>query len=401
MNNSQNITKDIVWVGASDRRIALFENIFPLENGVSYNSYVIFDKKTALLDTADAGVCQQYIENVMATLDGRNLDYLVLHHMEPDHCASIEAIAALYPDAKLVGNKKTFQLLEQFYTTGLKDRYYEVKEGDILDLGNHKLEFIFAPMVHWPEVMFSYEQTEDILFSADAFGTFGALSGNIFDDEQDFWGVYGDEFRRYYTNIVGKYGPSVQMAFKKVADKPVKMIAPLHGPVIRQNIDEAIEKYNSWSTYTPEKQGVVLVYGSMYGNTASAVDLLSVMLSQRGVEDLRVIDVSKTHASYIISDVFKYSNMVLACPTYNLNIYYPMDNFIRELAALNMQNRNYSIIGNGSWAPMAAKKMGELVPTMKNMTMIGEPMEITSALTEAQIPELEKLADEIAASLKK
>lgn len=399
MLNTQHITDDILWVGASDRRIALFENIFPLTNGVSYNSYLILDEKTALLDTVDVGVTRPFIDNVETALEGRELDYLVLHHMEPDHCANIEAIAQLYPNVKLVGNAKTFQFLEQFYGDHLRDRYVEVKNGEELSLGAHTLRFIFAPMVHWPEVMFSYETSQQILFSADAFGTFGALSGNLFDDEMDFVGAFMDEARRYYANIVGKFGAPVQSVLKKAADLPIQMIAPLHGPILRENIELMLDKYQRWSTYTPEKEGVVIAYASMYGNTAGAADQLANLLSQKGVKDIRMFDVSKTHMSYLIAEVFKYSNLVVASPTYNLGLFQPMEAFLTDLAALNVQKRRYSIIGNGSWAPAAGKKMQEILGGMKDMTLVGEPMELTSRLVPEQMDALDTLAQAIADSL--
>lgn len=396
----QKITSDIFWVGASDRRIALFENLFPLTNGVSYNSYLILDEKTALLDTVDVGVTRPYIENVAGVLDGRDLDYLILHHMEPDHCANIEAITELYPNAKLVGNNKTFEFLEQFYGDHLKDRYVEVTEGSELDLGKHKLTFVCTPMVHWPEVLMSYESTEKIFFTADAFGTFGALSGNLFDDEMDFKGIYLDEARRYYSNIVGKFGRPVQSALKKAKDLSIDMIAPLHGPILRENIDLMLEKYELWSNYQPEVKGVVLAYGSMYGNTAYAVDLLANMLSERGVKDIRVYDVSKTDVSYMISDIFKYSNIVLASATYNAGLYPKMKALVDDMAALNLQNRNYSIIGNGTWMTAASKIMTETMESMRNMTQIGDTLELKSRIIPEQMKDLEKLADDIVASLK-
>lgn len=396
----QKITSDIIWVGASDRRIELFENLFPLENGVSYNSYLILDEKTALLDTVDVGVTRSYLDNVSKALNGRELDYLVLHHMEPDHCANIVAITELYPNAKLVGNTKTFQFLEQFYGDHLKDRYMEVVEGSELALGKHKLTFICTPMVHWPEVLMSYESTSKILFSADAFGTFGALSGNLFDDEMDFKSIYLEEARRYYANIVGKYGRPVQSALKKAAKLEIDIIAPLHGPLLRENIGFMLEKYNLWSTYEPETKGVVLAYGSLYGNTAETVDRLANLLSERGVKDIRVYDASKTDVSYIISDIFKYSNIVLASVTYNAGLYPSMKNLVNDMAALDLNNRNYSIIGNGTWMTAAAKIMKETMDGMKCMTQVGETLELKSRLQPDQLPELEKLADDIVASLK-
>lgn len=400
MYSIYSLTPDIVWVGADDRRLERFENLFPLPNGVSYNSYIIKDEKTALFDTVDSSVHSQYMQNVAAALEGRQLDYLIISHMEPDHCDCIKDIAAAYPDVKLVGNQKTFQLLEQFYTAELKDRYVIIKDGDELSLGKHHLKFLFAAMVHWPEVFVTYESTEKLLFTADAFGTFGTLSGNVIDDECDFKSKYLEEARRYYTNIVGKYGMPVQMLLKKAAALDIKMIAPLHGPVLRENIGFMVDKYKLWSTYTPEVQGVVIAYSSMYGNTASAANALAVMLSQQGVKNIKVHDASKTNASYIIADMFKFSNVVFASPTYNLGIHYSMEFVIREAAAMCIQNRGYSIIGNGSWASQAGTKMNALVQElMKNMTLIGEPFEITSTMKPEQYDQMQELAKAIADSL--
>lgn len=402
MHNTQKLSNSVTWVGAGDVRLALFENMFPLPHGVSYNSFIIEDEKTALLDTVDRSVHRQYIENVTHVLNGKPLDYLILSHMEPDHCDGIEDIVSRWPAVKLVGNTKTFQLLEQFYSGDLKANYYEVKDGDDLSLGSHNLKFFFAPMVHWPEVMFTYESTEQILFSADAFGTFGNIQGNLFADETDYADFYLNEARRYYANIVGKFGAPVQAILKKLADKPINIIASLHGPIFRTPAEIALilDKYQLWSTYTPEKQGVVIAYASMYGNTEAAVNILAKMLSEKGVQDIRMFDVSKTQASYIISDIFKYSNLVVASPTYNMGIYYGMEALLHEISALGIQNRNISIIGNGSWAPASAKKMTELVSAMKNTTIVGDVLDITSSVKETQLPLLEKLADDIITSLK-
>ncbi len=402
MHNTQKLSNSVTWVGAGDVRLALFENMFPLANGISYNSFIIEDEKIALFDTVDRSVHRQYIENIIYTLNGKQLDYLILSHMEPDHCDGIENVVAHYPNIKLVGNAKTFQLFEQFYDGDLKSHYYEVKDGDELSLGSHTLKFIFAPMVHWPEVMFTYESTEQILFSADAFGTFGNIQGNLFADETDYADFYLNEARRYYGNIVGKFGAPVQAILKKLADTPISIIAALHGPIFRteEGIALMLGKYQHWSTYTPEKQGVVIAYASMYGNTENAVNILAKMLSEKGVQDIRMFDVSKTHPSYIVGDIFKYSNLVVASPTYNMGLYYGMDALLNEVSALGIQNRKVSIIGNGSWAPASAKKMTELVSAMKNTTIIGNVLDITSAVKEEQLPLFEKLADDIVTSLK-
>lgn len=396
----QEVSPQIFWVGGSDRRLERFENMFPLPNGISYNSYLILDKKTALLDTADSSISSLYLENVEHVLNGRTLDYLVINHMEPDHCANIQDIVFRYPNVKIVGNSKTFQFIEQLFNFDKKNDYYEVKEQDEICLGEHTLKFYFAPMVHWPEVMFTYETKKKILFSADAFGTFGALNGNIFSDEIDFKPVYLSEARRYYTNIVGKYGPQVQNILKKLSDTDINMICSLHGPIWRKNLNYILDKYNKWSNYEPEKQGVILVYASMYGHTENAVSIIANKLSERGVKDMRIYDVSKTHPSYIIADAWKYSNIVFGSPTYNMGLYYGMEFLIREMARLNFQNRKVSLIGNGTWANRAVKIMEELLEGMKNMEIVGTPLEIKSSMKKEQEGEFDKLAESICNSMK-
>lgn len=399
MYNTREIAPQVSWIGAGDRRLERFENMFPLPNGVEYNSYIIMDEKTVLLDTADSSVSQQYMENVEHALNGRTLDYIIINHMEPDHCANIEMIIRQYPEVKVVGNKKTFQLFQQFYNMNIEKNKFEVSEGEELELGKHTLKFYFAPMVHWPEVMVTYEKSQGILFSADAFGSFGALPGNLYADEVDFENGYLDETRRYYANIVGKYGKPVQALLKKLSGVDIKLICPLHGFIWRENIPYLIDKYNKWSLYEPEKSGVVLFYASMYGNTANAVNVLANKLSQRGIKDMRIYDVSKTHPSYIISDIWKYSHMVIASPTYNLKLYYAMDNLLREMSALGIKNRKAALIGCHSWASAALKEMTSLTETMKNIEILGESLDIKSSLKEEREPEIDELADTIANSV--
>ncbi len=399
MHISQEVSPQIFWVGGNDRRLALFENMFPLPNGVCYNSYLIMDDKVTLMDTVDSAITQQFLENLIHVLDGRAIDYLVINHMEPDHCAFIGDLTVRYPNLKLVGNAKTFNMIRQFYNFDIETRLHEVKDGDTLNIGRHTLRFVFAPMVHWPEVMVSYEQTQGILFSADAFGTFGALSGNIYSDEYDFEGHFLDEARRYYTNIVGRYGAQVQMLFKKLADTEIKMLCPLHGPVWRKNIGYFLEKHDKWSRYEPEKKGVVIAYASMYGNTANAVGAIANRLAEKGVQDMRVYDVSKTHASYIIADAFKYSHIVFASPTYNAGLYFGMDSLLREMAVLNLRGRKVAIVANGSWAPAAHTEMEKLIGEMKQMELLAPPLMIKSSLKASQMDELNALADAVAASV--
>ncbi len=399
MYSVQEIASKVFWVGGSDRRLERFENMFPLTNGVAYNSYLILDEKTALIDTVDSSISALYLENVTHVLNGRELDYLVINHMEPDHCANIEEIARRYPKARMVGNKKTFQLFSQFYSLDLSDRMVEVTDGQELSLGESVLRFCFAPMVHWPEVMFTYEKSRKILFSADAFGTFGALAGNIFADELDFENAFLDEARRYYANIVGKFGAPVQAALKKLAATQIEMICPLHGPIWRKNLEYFLGKYDLWSRYEPEKKGVVLFYASMYGNTENAMNALANKLSQRGVKDMRMYDVSKTHPSYIIGEVWKYSHMVAASPTYNLHLYLPMEAVLQDLAALGLKNRKIALIGNHSWASAALKTMQEIVGGMNGMQIVGTPLDIRSTLKQSREAELDELADAIWASV--
>ena len=374
--------------------------MFPLPHGVAYNSYLILDEKTALLDTVDAAISAEYIENILHVLNGRQLDYLVINHMEPDHCANIEEILRRFPNVKVIGNTKTFQFFRQYYTMDMSANCIEVKEGQEINLGKHNLRFYMAPMVHWPEVMVTYETTQGILFSADAFGAFGAISGNIFADQVEYDSFYLDEARRYYTNIVGRYGTQVQALFKKLSGLDIKMICALHGHIWRGDmIPYIMDKYNKWSNYEPEKKGVVLAYGSMYGNTENAVNALAAKLAQRGIQDIRVYDISKTHPSYIIADIFKYSHVVFAAPTYNLHLYFPMDSLLRELAVLNISNRKVSLIGNHTWSSAALKIMTEMISNMKNMEIVGTPIDIKSSLREDREQELDDLADAIYKSM--
>ena len=394
----QEISPKVYWVGGSDRRLELFENMFPLPNGVAYNSYLIMDEKTALIDTVDRSISDLYLENVTHVLGGRTLDYLVVNHMEPDHCANIEAIARRYPNVKIVGNKKTFQLMEQFYTLNMTSNYLEVKDKEELSLGEMTLRFYTAPMVHWPEVMVTYETSRGILFSADAFGSFGAFAGNIFADETNDIDV--DEARRYYANIVGRYGPQVQSLFKKLAGLEIGMICSLHGLIWRgEKIPFILDLYQKWSLYEPEKKGVVLVYASMYGNTENAMNVLANKLAIRGVRDMHMYDVSKTHASYIISDLWKYSNMVIASPTYNMHLYFVMDALLKDISVLGLKNRKVSILGNHSWASAAMKSMKEQFEAMHQMEIVGTPIDIRSSLKEDRDAELDAMADAIVASL--
>ncbi len=399
MYNVRNVTDDIVWVGASDRRLALFENIFPIPRGVSYNSYVLLDEKTVLLDTVDAGVAGQFFENLEHVLGGRKLDYLVVNHMEPDHCAMIGDIVRRYPEVQVVGNAKTFTMMKQFFGTDFAERAVTVKEGDTLSSGKHTLHFVMAPMVHWPEAMVTYDEMDKVLFSADGFGTFGALNGNIFADEVDFDRDWLDDARRYYTNIVGKYGASVQALLKKAAGLDIAVICPLHGPVWRENLDYILEKYQKWSTYESEDQAVVIMYASMYGNTASAADALAGRLAAKGVKKIAVYDVSNTHVSELISEIFRASHLVFAAPTYNAGIYPVMDNLLSDMKALAVQKKTVALMENGTWAAMTAKQMREKLSELKDMTILDAQVTVKSSMAADQADELEAFADAIVESM--
>ena len=353
-----------------------------------------------MIDTVDSSISRQFFENIQHTLNGRTLDYLIVNHMEPDHCANIAELPASLPQQEGGGNAKTFCMINQFYGIELKDdQTIVVKEGDSLSLGKHKLSFYFAPMVHWPEVMVAYEETEKILFSADAFGSFGALNGNIFNDELDFDKDWLDDARRYYGNIVGKYGPQVQMALKKLSGLDIAVICPLHGPVWRNDLGYLLEKYDIWSKYEPEEKSVAILYASMYGDTENAANVLAAKLAEAGVKNIAMHDVSSTHVSELIGEVFRCSHLVLAAPTYNNGIYPAMLNFLHDCKALNLQNRTIGLIENGTWGPVAAKQMKEILDGLKNMNVLEPVVTLKSALNDASMEQLEKLADAIAASL--
>ncbi|WP_138373248.1 MULTISPECIES: FprA family A-type flavoprotein [Oscillospiraceae] len=395
MHCTRKVTDGIHWVGANDRRIAKFENMFPVPRGVSYNSYVILDEKTALMDTADSSVAERFMENVEAVLDGRTLDYLVVQHMEPDHCANIAAIIEKYPEVTVVGNAKTMQMIGQFYSGTKAENTLLVKEGDKLSLGEHELNFVTAPMVHWPEVMVTYESKEKILFSADAFGTFGALNGTLFDDEIFFDAVWMEDARRYYTNIVGKYGPQVQALLKKAAGLDIAMICPLHGPVWRNDLELLLEKYDQWSRYEAEEDGVLIVYGSMYGNTENAAEVLAAEIAEQGMKNIKMYDASVTDCSYLIAEAFRYNRIVVAAPTYNAGLFAPIEHFLNDMKALNVQNKKIALLENGTWAPMAGKHMRAIVESMKNMEIVEPVISIKSALQPAQMEDVRTFVGEL------
>ncbi len=379
MHCTRKITEDLFWVGADDRRLAMFEGVYSVPRGVSYNSYLLLDEKTVLFDTVDRAVEKTFLENVAYGLGGRDLDYVIVHHMEPDHSATLMSLLTKHPEATVICNDKTKKMIEQFF--GASPKVQLVKEGEKLCFGKHELTFYMAPMVHWPEVMVSFDAENGTLFSADAFGTFGALNGALFADEVDFFGEYLSEARLYYTNIVGKYGPQVQAALKKLAPLPIKRIAPLHGFVFREaeQIAAFIAKYDAWSSYTPERTEVVIAYASIYGNTENAANILACRLRERGIL-VDMFDVSVTPASEIVSAAFRASHLVFAAPTYNNGVFVTMEQLLHELAAHNLQNRTVALIENGSWAPSAAKWMREILAPCKNLTVLEGALTVRSAL---------------------
>ena len=396
MHSTRKVKDDLIYVGGSDRRLSRFENLFPIPKGVSYNSYVLLDEKTVLFDTADESISRQYIENVVHALNGRPLDYMIVQHMEPDHCAMIDDMLRRYPEAKMVCSAKAVGMFAQFYGTDVAARALVVKEGDKLSTGEHTLHFVMAPMVHWPEVMVTYDEKDKILFSADAFGTFGALAGNIFNDEITFDTTWMNDARRYYTNIVGKYGVQVQALLKKAASLDIEMICPLHGPIWRKNLGLLLEKYQKWSTYEPEDKTVMIAYATMYGNTENAANVLAGMLADKGVKNIAMYDVSETDVSELVAESFRCSHLVLAAPTYNSGIQPKMEAYLSDIKALNLQNRTVAVIDNGTWAATAGKQMIGMLEGMKNMTILENPISIKSALAENQLGALEALADELA-----
>ena len=396
---TQPVTEDIYYVGAADRRLALFENMFPIPRGVSYNSYVILDEKTMLLDTVDRSVGDRFRENLEQVLQGRELDYVVVNHMEPDHCATLAEVLGRWPGAQVVGTAKTITLISQFYDMDVSDRCVIVKEGDTLSTGRHTFTFLMAPMVHWPEVMVTYDTTEKILFSADAFGTFGALNGNLFADQVDFERDWLDDARRYYTNIVGKYGAQVQALLKRAAEVDIHMICPLHGPIWRENIGWFLEKYQLWSTYTPEDKSVAIFCGSIYGHTENAAEILACRLAEKGIRNIALYDVSQTDVSYLVSEAFRCSHLVLASATYNGEIYTPMENFLRDLACHGLRNRSVALIENGTWAARSGMLMTKLLEGMKEMRVMEGTVTLKSSVKDAQRRSLESLADALAAEL--
>lgn len=401
MSCVRKVTEDLYWVGANDKRLELFENIHPIPRGVSYNSYLLMDEKTVLFDTVDWAGCREFLKNVAEVLDGAELDYLLINHMEPDHAASMEEILIRYPNCQVISNEKAFMFMRQF-GFDVEDRKIEVKEGDTQCFGKHTVTFVSAPMVHWPEAMVTFDTTNGVLFSADAFGSFGSLDGKLFDDEVDFGRDWIDDARRYFCNIVGKYGPFVQLLLQKASAVPIKMFCPLHGPVWRTNLGYYIDKHDKWSRYEPEEKGVLIVYASMYGNTEAAAQDLASTLCEKGMTNVAVYDVSKTHVSELVAEAFKYSHIVLASVTYNLNIYPVMHDFLVHLQGLNFQKRTFGIIENGTWAIKSGTLIKKFIEeNLKECCVLSSTVSVNSSADETNVPEIEALADALIESINK
>ena len=395
---TKKISSDLVWVGANDRRLSMFEGVYSVPRGVSYNSYLLLDDVNVLFDTVDKAVGGTFFQNVEHALAGRNLDFVVIQHMEPDHSATLMELLLRYPNVKVVCNQKILSMIDQFFNMDLSGKAFVVKEGDTLNTGHHVLKFIFAPMVHWPEVMVTFDETTKTLFSADAFGTFGAMNGAIFADEVDFDNEYMDEARRYYCNIVGKYGPQVQSLLKKVHGLDIKMICPLHGFVWRRNLEDYFDKYVKWSTYTPEETGVMIAYASVYGNTENTAEIISSRLRDMGIKTV-MFDVSVTPASEIIAAAFKWSHLLFASTTYNAGIFVSMEELLNDLAAHNIQNRTVAFVENGSWAPTSGGLMRKIMSECKDMTILDETLTLKSSLKPEQEEQINALINAISATI--
>ena len=395
---TKKITDDLIWVGANDRRLAMFEGVYSVPNGVSYNSYLLLDDTTVLFDTVDKAVGGVFFQNVEHALCGRNLDFVVIQHMEPDHSATLGELLLRYPDVKVVCNQKILDMITQFFNLDLSKKAFVVKEGTTLNTGHHTLRFFMAPMVHWPEVMVTYDETTGTLFSADAFGTFGALNGAIFADEVDFANDYMSEARRYYCNIVGKYGNQVQALLKKLHAVDLKMICPLHGFVWRRNLEDFFDKYVKWSTYTPEDTGVMIAYASVYGNTENTAEIISSRLRDRGINTV-MYDVSVTPASEIIAAAFRWSHLLFASTTYNAGIFVSMEELLHDLAAHNIQNRTVAFVENGSWAPTSGKLMKDIIGSCSDMTILDETLTLKSSLKPEQEAQIDALVEAISATI--
>lgn len=399
MNKKRLIIDDTFYVGCNDRKIELFENIYPLFKGVSYNSYLIIDNKTCLLDTVDLSKEHEFVDKVQDVLGERKLDYLVIHHMESDHSASIKRILELYPECIVTLTNKAKEMFYNFNSIELKN-YMIVKENDILNLGKHSLTFIMAPMVHWPEVMVSYDNYTKTLFSADAFGTFNCLDGNLLTNKNDFKDNFLFEARRYYCNIVGKYGLQVQSLLNKASKLEIKNIFPLHGPLWNQDLDYIIDKYNTWSKYEYEEKGVLIVYGSIYGHSENCANLIGDYLAENNIKNIKIYDSSRIDKSFLVSEAFKYSHLVIVASTYNLGIFTPLEEFLLDLKYHNYQNRIVGIVENGSWSPTSMKLSKEIFVFMKNINVLEESFSFKSSVKEENKNDIENLVNKIVETLK-
>ncbi|MDR3341600.1 MAG: flavin reductase [Treponema sp.] len=401
MYQVKEIKQNVFWVGGNDRRLALFEGVYHIPRGVSYNAYLILDEKTVLVDTVDKAISGLFFENITHVLQDRPLDYVIINHMEPDHCFQLPELVLRYPKLKIVCNEKTRVMIKNFFTIDIDSRIVMVEEGGTLSTGAHTFAFVMAPMVHWPEVMVTYDTTDKILYSADAFGTFGALPGNLFADELDFEHEWLDDARRYYTNIVGKYGDQVQMLLEKAAKLDIAMVCPLHGPIWRRDFGFFLEKYQRWATYTPEDNTVLIVYNTVYGNTENAANILAGALADRGVRRMAVYDVSITDSSVIVSEAFRCSHLVFAATTYNANIFVKMEEALFDIKEHQLKNRTVALIENGSWAPASGSLMRELFSSMENITILGDTLTLNSSVKDSNLAGINALADSIVASMPK
>ncbi|MDR0305200.1 MAG: flavin reductase [Chitinispirillales bacterium] len=395
MHNTRKINDDVFWVGSNDKRLALFENAFPIPSGVSYNSYLVLDEKNILLDCVDKSAGKVFFENLHYLLQDKKLDFVVINHVEPDHCATLDELVLRYPDVKIIGNARTISTIKQFFDFDYGKQTIVVKEGDEICSGKHKFVFYMTAMVHWPEVMVTYDAVDKYLYSADAFGTFGTINGNIFADETDFERDFLDEARRYYTNIAGKYGMQVQAALKKATTLEISTILPLHGPIWRKNLGWFIDKYQKWSSYTPEEEGVLIAYASVYGNTENAANILATKLAEFGIKKIAVFDVSVSHPSFVLSQAFRFSHIVFASTTYNSGIFVNMETLLRDIAAHNLQNRTIAFIENGTWAAQSEKQMKEILLPLKNINYLENSVSLKSSVKKNNLAEIENLAKNI------
>ena len=396
MHNTVKVTDKIYWLGANDRRTHLFENMWPIPNGVSYNSYLIIDEKIALVDTLEFGSSDDYLEKIESLINGKPIDYLIINHMEPDHSGAIKTIVEKYPDIKLVGNLKTFKIVDSYF--GYKEKQYQMEDGDELDLGYHKLKFVMTPWVHWPETMMTYDLTEKVLFSGDAFGTFGSLDGGIFDDEIEFEEYYQVEMRRYFSNIVGKYSNMVQKAFKKLEGVDIKYICATHGPIWRTDVNKVLSLYDRWSKFEAE-DGVVIIYGSMYGNTAKLADCIARKISEEGIKKIRIYDASKTHLSYLINEIWQYKGVILGSCAYNSGMLPTMENLTRNLEHIGLKNRYLGVFGSYSWNGGGAKALFKFKENM-NWDLVADPIDTKGIPGNESFERCETIAKSMAEKLK-